>query len=75
MRVGLAVWGLILLLAGCAARNEPATTKTLTERQRDSLIGRSVLPGAAVVQRSMSVSDVEARRAAAMNAAVDSMPH
>jgi hypothetical protein len=44
--------------------------KQLTERQRDSLIGVSDLPGAAVVQRSLSVSDLAARRAAAM----DSMP-
>jgi hypothetical protein len=69
--LGLAV--LLLVCAGCAQRSAPSARAPLTERQRDSLIAHSRLPGASVVGRSMAVSDRSARQAAATDAAVDSL--
>jgi hypothetical protein len=45
----------------------------LTDRQRDSILARSSLPGAQVVGRALDVSDKSADRAAAENAAADSL--
>ena len=75
MRATLVVCAVLIGLGACAPKQESGGSRTLTERQRDSLIGRSALPGAAVVQRAMSSTDAEARRAARMQAQVDSMPH
>jgi hypothetical protein len=62
-----------LLAAGCSSHGESGAA--LTERQRDSIIARSPLPGAGVVGRAMTVSDGQERRADRMNAAVDSLTH
>ena len=66
--------GVLLTAASCVPMTDEMPKKQLTERQRDSLIGVSDLPGAAVVQRSLAVSDQAARRAARMDAAMDSLP-
>jgi len=66
--------GVLLTIASCMPLTDEMPKKQLTERQRDSLIGVSDLPGAAVVQRSLSISDQAARQAARMDAAMDSMP-
>ena len=52
------------LVAGCGAhgRTEPAA-HALTEAQRDTVIARSQLPGAAVVQRALDLNGHEAVRA------------
>ncbi len=65
---------LAMLAGGCSAAQD-GPKKTLTERQRDSVLSRTDLPGADVVGRAMRASDVEARRATRMDAAVDSLPH
>jgi uncharacterized lipoprotein len=49
-------------LAGCSSDKQ--ATRNLSERERDSLIARSVLPGAAVVGRAMAESDRAALQAA-----------
>ena len=69
--VGLAA-ALTSLGAGCSPRSAPAERVPLTERQRDSVLARSGLPGAPVVGRALEVSDRAAERAAEM-AASDSM--
>jgi hypothetical protein len=58
--------------AGCSPRSAPTARAPLTERQRDSVLARSGLPGAPVVGRALDVSDRAADRAAEM-AASDSM--
>ena len=58
--------------AGCAPRSEPSARAPLTERQRDSVLARSALPGATVVGRALEVSDRAAEHAAAA-AAADSL--
>jgi hypothetical protein len=75
MRQPLLAVGLLVALAlgGCAKSQD--STRTLTERQRDSVLSRSSLPGASTVGRAQGASDGAARRAASMNAQVDSLPH
>ncbi|HKQ58438.1 MAG TPA: hypothetical protein VJY35_11275 [Candidatus Eisenbacteria bacterium] len=63
---------LTLALAGCAPRAEKSARAPLTERQRDSVLAKSALPGAPVVGRALDVSDQATDRAAGM-AASDSL--
>lgn len=58
--------------AGCAPRSEPTARVPLTERQRDSVLAKSVLPGAPVVGRALDVSDRATDRSAEL-AAADSL--
>ncbi len=75
MRTTPCVALIVLLASACAPRrNEAASDSatvnrdTLTERQRDSLIGASKLPGAKAVSKALNAEDA----AAAHNAAIDS---
>ncbi len=73
MRTVLALAVIVLSFgAGCAPRSQPAARAPLTERQRDSVLARSALPGAPVVGRALEVSDRGAVHAAEM-AAADSL--
>ena len=61
------VFGLIgvgLLVGACSSDREPQ--KTLTERERDSTIARSDLPGAGTVGKALEISDSTAVRARRM---------
>jgi hypothetical protein len=57
---------LAMLLAACASSKKPADVSrdTLTQRQRDSTIGASSIPGAQGVQKAMNAADSGAARAA-----------
>ena len=59
----------------CSAGRDHESTRTLTEAQRDSVLARSILPGAGVVGRAMSASDAGSKRADDMKAMMDSLPH
>lgn len=63
---------LLMCCLGCAPRSEPSARAPLTERQRDSVIAKSVLPGAPVVGRALDVSDRATDRSAEL-AAADSL--
>lgn len=63
---------LVTCSTGCAQRQHTAQAP-LTERQRDSILAKSSLPGARVVGRALEVSDKSADHAAAENAAADSL--
>jgi hypothetical protein len=70
MRRLLATTALLVLGAlSCGPRSQQASRVPLTERQRDSVLARSSLPGASVVGRAMDVSDRAADRAAGSDAA------
>ena len=73
MRIALFPAGLalcaLLAVAGCSSRADRAASPPLTERQRDSVLARSGLPGAQVVGRALDVSDRAAERAAGSDAA------
>lgn len=62
--LGIAIL-LAIALASCA--KEGAPKRALTERERDSTLGKSVIPGGAVVTRALAVSDSEAARAQRMD--------
>ena len=47
-----------------------STHRELTERERDSTLGKSAIPGAAAVTRTLAESDSMAARAARQDAAV-----
>jgi hypothetical protein len=57
--------GLALILGaglGACARDE-APKRVLTERERDSTLGKSAIPGGAAVTRALQVSDSASARA------------
>jgi hypothetical protein len=54
-------------LASCSTSSGSSAKRELTERERDSTIGASVLPGAGVVKRAMSASDSAAARARSLD--------
>ena len=62
--------GFLLILAACA---EPAKVdkprSQMTQRERDSTIAISRLPGAAVVKKGMNMADAGAKRAAMLDSA------
>jgi hypothetical protein len=66
-------WLLAAALAGAAACAEsPDIDKPradMTQRERDSTVASSGLPGARVVGSAMQTADAEARRAAAFDSA------
>lgn len=51
-----------LVFAGCAARDEPKPAGRKTERERDSMLGASKIPGAGGVGAALRVSDSAAAR-------------
>ena len=57
-----------LALASCAQKSEPR--RELTERERDSTLGKSAIPGAAAVTRTLEASDSAAARAGRMDGTV-----
>lgn len=59
----LVVLGFAVPVSGCG-QPEAKPASTLTEAERDTVIARSDLPGAAVVQRALDVNGVAADRAA-----------
>jgi hypothetical protein len=65
----LAALVVILALAGCSPKPEQGSKPQHTERERDSVIGASRLPGAGGVRGALRESD----SAAARNARLDSV--
>jgi hypothetical protein len=67
-RLALIAGGCALVLAaaipGCSSEATPEKRGPLTERERDSTLGASGLPGGVGVTRALAVSDSAAARAA-----------
>ena len=57
-----------LALASCAPTAGPR--RDLTERERDATLGKSAIPGAAAVTRTLEASDSAAARAGRMDGTV-----
>jgi len=53
--------------------DESTVHSTLTAHQRDSVLAKSALPGAGVVDRALKESDRSAVRSASFNAQIDSL--
>jgi len=58
---------LAALVASTTACAKTETRRQLTERERDSTLGKSAIPGGAAVTRALEVSDSAAVRAKAMD--------
>jgi outer membrane biogenesis lipoprotein LolB len=58
-RTLLAAASLVTLLVGCSDMSQkPANNRdTMTQRQKDSVLGQSSLPGAQVVTKAMKMAD------------------
>lgn len=63
------VLALPVLLTACGGQNQQGGADSLTQRQRDSIIGASGLPGAQGIQKALQAAD----SAAARGARLDSM--
>lgn len=61
---------LIGFAATSCARSSEKETRTLTQRERDSIVSIQPLPGAGVVRRALKESDAAEKRAAK----IDSLP-
>jgi len=72
--LGLALAASVVLAAGCGGGGTTAQ-RTLTERERDSTLGASAVPGGAAVTRTLATSDSMAARAARQDAATEATPH
>ena len=71
-RAGLAAIALFAVaLAGCGQGT--SSHRELSQRERDSTLGKSVIPGAAAVTRTLAESDKAARAAGQLDAQVDSL--
>lgn len=57
------------LLAAACGGGGPSQQRTLTERERDSTLGKSAIPGGAAVTRALATSDSMAARAQRQDAA------
>ena len=53
----------------CSCKSTVTAGTGRTERERDSVIGQSKVPGAGAVQRALTVSDSAASRTARMDSA------
>ena len=60
---------LLAALAACSGDEEPSARSKMTQRERDSTIAESNLPGSAVVRKAISMSDAQKERAATMDSA------
>ncbi|MDQ3516165.1 MAG: hypothetical protein M3403_05255, partial [Gemmatimonadota bacterium] len=66
MRYYIGLLAAVLLVAGC--NDKPPNFKTrsqMTQREKDSILGASSLPGAPVVSRALGAADISATRDAA----------
>lgn len=66
----LGIAAAVLCVAGCAA---PAKVRKprdqMTQREKDSTVAASALPGSGVVKKAISMADAEARQQAAFDSA------
>ena len=58
-----------LSLAACAKDNDGDTKRDLTQREKDSILGASQIPGAKAVNRAMTSADSATARALRLDSA------
>jgi len=58
-----------LALGGCAKDETSETTVQRTQREKDSIVANSQIPGARAVKKSMTVADSAAARQARIDSA------
>jgi len=67
-RIGFAIAVLSIGITGCA-KDEPDARRDLTQREKDSILGASQIPGAKAVKRAMTSADSAAARQARLDSA------
>ena len=67
-RIGLVIVALTIGVAGCA-KDEPDARRDLSQREKDSILGASQIPGAKAVKRAMTSADSAAARQARLDSA------
>ena len=70
--IALAGAALTLALAACAKDESAENKPALTQREKDSILANSTIPGARAVKKSMSVADSAAARQTRM---LDTAPY
>jgi len=64
------ILAILISLAACSGgQEEPTRRSRMTQRERDSVLAESGLPGASVVGRALTAADVEARRSSMVDSA------
>ena len=58
---------LALVLAACAKDDTAQTTTERTQREKDSILANSTIPGAKAVKKTLTTADSVAARAARMD--------
>jgi hypothetical protein len=58
-----------LVTTACSRSSEPDRRSTMSEREKDSVLAASPLPGAKVVGKAITASDAEAAHTAALDSA------
>ncbi|MEO5988334.1 MAG: hypothetical protein ABIU54_02970 [Candidatus Eisenbacteria bacterium] len=62
----LLVGATLLTVTGCGVKDDKPASR-LTQAERDTVLARSALPGASVVQRALDVNGVAAERATGLD--------
>lgn len=65
VQVRILTIGLLVVLAACGGKSDEArkaAADSLTERQRDSILAKSRIPGASAVGRAMTAADSTSAR-------------
>ena len=66
----LTLWSLVLVgLTACAKDNTDQNKRELTQREKDSILGASQIPGAKAVNRAMTSADSATARALRLDSA------
>jgi hypothetical protein len=66
--IGVVVVALSIGIMACA-KDEPDARRDLTQREKDSILGASQIPGAKAVKRAMTSADSAAARQAQLDSA------
>lgn len=67
-RFGLVV-AVVALGASACSKDEPEVKRDLTQREKDSILGASTIPGAKAVKRAMTSADSAMARQARLDSA------
>ena len=67
-KLGLVVITLALGISACG-KDEDTTKRDLTQREKDSILGASQIPGAKAVKRALTSADSAAARQARLDSA------
>ena len=59
----------VALLGACSGEKEPDNRAQLTQREKDSILGASKIPGAKAVNRAMTSADSATARQARLDSA------